>query len=69
MTQVENGFKLESTGREFYAYGNVLSVSVEGDLLYGWDGSVDCIERFTPEEKKEIAEHMIARWKAWAEGA
>lgn len=24
-------------------------------------------ERFTPEERKEIAEYMIELWRAWAE--
>lgn len=67
-----------SSGRAFYAYGGVLGLHIEDDglepssLLYGFDGSADGPDgdlasaekpKFTPEERREIAEHMINAWK------
>lgn len=69
-----------SSGRRFYAFGGNLSIDGEGDpagsLLYGSDGGYDpdhCenygtqkYTPFTPAERKEIAEYVIAVWKKWA---
>jgi hypothetical protein len=56
-----------STGREFYGFGNRLSLNGDGVLAYGHDGRVDDLDNppLTLEEKREIADAMIARWIAW----
>lgn len=61
-----------STGRTFYAYSGHLNPADEGGLVYGSDGGVRLVDAegddlpLTPEERKEVAAHMIARWLAWA---
>lgn len=70
-----------STGREFYANLTILGLPWNPDradeLTYGYDGYVGedapdppdgwrVTPEFTPEERREIAEHMIARWLEWA---
>ena len=70
-----------SSGRRFYAYSGVLGVyaSFNGELqlVYGHDGevrlaavydsrSVRTGDAFVPEERREIADEMIARWMKWA---
>lgn len=61
------GFRL-STGRDFYACGNLLSVyeryAGEWTVSYGSDGSVDTDE-WTPAEREELADYMIAQWQAF----
>jgi hypothetical protein len=41
-----------------------------GRLVYGSDGHVDehTDSDFTAEERAEIAEHFIARWRKWERG-
>lgn len=67
----DNGHVTLSSGRRFYAYSGMLSIAVDGDddwIGYGHDGvfqeRID-EEPFSADERKEIAEHMIARWKKW----
>ena len=62
MKETDRGFKL-STGKEFYAYANLLSPDSGGKLAYGYDGRVS--EKLTKAEKQEIADYMIARWQKW----
>jgi hypothetical protein len=70
--QSQRGFVL-STGREFYSCTSSLSVDDDGDeIYYGHDGTVDEWREYgsqpplTVEERREIAEYMIARWQRWA---
>jgi hypothetical protein len=58
-----------SSGRRFYAFSDILGVSVEEPdyLHYGSDGAVHDLHDFTREERREVAETMIARWREWAE--
>lgn len=60
-----------STGQFFYAHGTILGLRADGKLelgeqvLYeGYDGTAGP-QRFTPAERREIAEHMIGVWKNW----
>jgi len=66
----DRGYTL-STGRRFYSWTDRLSVGDDGVLAYGHDSSVSEFEEvpLTPDEKREIAEYMIDRWKAWAAAA
>ena len=53
-----------STGKEFYAHGNILGISESNDVEYfynGYDGG-DYFKDFTNEELKEIADYMIEQW-------
>ena len=57
-----------SSGRSFYAFSGYLSIDPEGEsdhLCYGSDGGKH-VEDWTPDERKEVAEHQIALWRAWA---
>jgi hypothetical protein len=60
-----------STGRRFYAHTDLLSPGIDGDLLYGSDGTShpddDEDELFTSAERQEIAEYMIKRWRKWVD--
>lgn len=60
---------LLDSGRSFYAHMDALSVW-DGKLVSGFDDEVparlDDPEELTPEERSEIAQHMIARWLVWA---
>jgi hypothetical protein len=60
-----------STGRRFYAHAGILGLPDPDDgafygaeLLYGYDGDVG--DKFTREERQEIANFMIARWRDWS---
>lgn len=65
-----------STGRRFYALNGHLGLTwVDPSIAtYGSDGVVgldhlldpDNDERFTADERREIAEAMIAAWARWA---
>ncbi len=73
----DDGFVL-STGRTFYANRLILGLAPDGDVVYeGYDGIVEATRArddwenegaeppFTPAERREIAEYMIERWRAW----
>lgn len=70
MKKVEDGYLLESTGREFYANGYIGAVeSFEGsvDIAHGYDGYIridddEDNEELTSIEKIEIADYMIELW-------
>lgn len=80
MTPTKKGFRL-STGKEFYANRNILGLGPVGEyesrlsLTFGYDGGVSEDQEpneyaenkpFTPEERNEVAEYMIALWREWA---
>ena len=57
----EDHFKL-STGKEFYAHGNILGLCDDVIAIYnGYDGGDD-LDKFTKEEIAEIADYMIDLW-------
>lgn len=65
------------SGRKFYANSGMLSTTRDADprwLNYGADGGI-CFSGFsfdesplTVEERQEIADAMILRWKKWRRG-
>lgn len=80
MEPTGDGFKL-STGREFDANRSILGIDpteLPLRLTEGYDSSVredepDYVndksyrdDAFTPAERQEIAEYMIALWRQWA---
>ncbi len=65
-----------STGRTFYALNGTIGLSPDSDEpSYGADGSISTegevyttipsIPAWTPVERAELADAMIARWQAW----
>ena len=69
-----DGFVLDS-GREVYANNGIVGMDPNGNVFEGYDGVIEYIDpdeyaefnrpRFTPEERKELAGHMVALWKKW----
>lgn len=70
MKYLGDGYLLESTGRTFYAHCGLLSPGADGELMEGYDGTVWAgeDEPWTPEERAEIADFMIAEWQAFKVG-
>ncbi len=74
MVEEPNGYRL-STGRTFAAHGGRLSVRRDraGDfeICDGYDSvllevtSDDGDDKWTPAERREMAEYMIAEWTAF----
>lgn len=56
-------FRLWS-GRRLYANCNVLGIGPDGSVHTGYDDHLETSD-FTPEERRELAEYAIAKWKAW----
>lgn len=61
---------LEATGRRLYAYGGVIGLGPQyGNpnvvvAHYGYDGELTEYEKpLTVEERRELAEYMVTRWK------
>jgi len=67
MVRNNSGYVL-STGRVIEANQGLLCPMDDGVLAEGYDGTVDSwlAAPLTAEERKEIAEHMISVWQAWA---
>lgn len=57
MIKTKDGFRL-TTGREFYANRNLLSIGI----FDVHPGETDEYEGWTPAEKAELADYMIAPW-------
>lgn len=66
-----------SSGREVDGNRDLFSPGDDGALYEGYDGVVDASMEYerdwpgakqplTDEERREVAEQMIARWRAWA---
>ena len=60
----ENDEWVLTTGTRFYAFSGALSVR-RGRLAYGSDGSVAESSDLTADERREIADHVIAEWEVW----
>lgn len=57
-----------STGSQVYACDGVLGIDHLGEVVEGWDGDLfrrDDLD-FAAEERREIADYVIAKWQAWA---
>ena len=69
MKREGNMYRLASN-RTFYAYDGIVSVHPGGHLTEGYDSRVSEFhdEPLTFEERREIADEMIARWSKWACG-
>lgn len=53
-----------ASGREVHANGHILGIGPDG-IYGGYDDQVDDCQ-FTPEERRELAEIAMDRWKLWA---
>lgn len=60
-----------SSGRRFYANRGILGIGDDAEPLQvseGYDGGVGGPDDFSESERREIADFMIARWQAFANG-
>lgn len=61
-----------SSGLELYANLGIIGISPGLELSHGYDGPFQKLNAdfdpidFTPEEKEELAGHMIQRWTQWS---
>ncbi len=70
MTELGNGsFQFESTGRYASAHADIIGIDDEGNTFAGYDNDFDADgdepNDFTPEERRELADFMIARWTVY----
>lgn len=56
----------EESKHEEYAFTSLLSVDLDGEITYGYDGSFDT-EDFSVAERHALADTMIKRWTDWKE--
>jgi hypothetical protein len=62
-----NGELVFSSGRELYANNGIIGIDEAGDTFGGYDGSLEYLDDpLTKEERKELSEYMIERWKKYA---
>lgn len=63
-----------STGRRIFSNLGIIGLSPRNDAVYeGYDGGLPCCDewaydpadRWTDEERAELAEYMIALWTSW----
>lgn len=66
MKSTANTIVFESTGREVYANHAIVGISPNGQIFDGYDGYLEGTSKLTQEERKELASHMIERWKEFA---
>ena len=59
-----NGFRLDS-GRAICVDCGILGIDSNGVLCEGYSGFVENAERFTPDERAEIAAYMVNLWIEW----
>lgn len=77
MERINRDTYVLSTGRKVYANQGLISIANQDgipygaandgpfDLRQGYDGSLDDDEAWTVAEKIELAEFMIAQWRAF----
>lgn len=71
-----------SSGRRFYAYGQILGLSPSADhVSYGYDGSINMVNEWfeagdaedekswSAAERAELADYMIGLWTRFKEAA
>lgn len=66
MKWTKDGFVLPS-GRELYAYDNIVGIDPDGDVYEGYDGGLGSMSQpaptgWTPEERAELAREMMRLW-------
>lgn len=54
------------SGRKFYANNGIIGLDPDGGIYGGYDGGFGD-GNFTADEKRELAEMMIMRWRRWGE--
>ncbi len=61
----DNGYRFDCTGKSFYAYFGVIGLGPDLNISEGYDSSIFESDKFTKEERLELAEHMASLWKTW----
>ena len=65
---VDEHYELECSGRLCYANNGILGLNPDADdVTEGYDGGFESRyeDKFTPAERQEIGNHMIALWTTW----
>ena len=62
----ENEEAILSTGKTFSANCKIIGICEELEISEGYDGGLNS-QKFTKEEKREIALYMIDLWIKWVE--
>jgi hypothetical protein len=69
MKKIDNGMFELSSGKQFYAYENILGINEKMEYLHnGYDGCDNIVNdeystsEFTPDEIIEICDYMIDLW-------
>ena len=57
-----------STGKRFYANAGLIGICPSGEVAEGYDGDVST-SSFTPDERRELADYMIALWQQFKDAA
>lgn len=52
--------------RQIAAHEGIVGIGADGVPTHGYDGGLDD-DRLSAEQKRELAEQMIARWRAYLE--
>jgi hypothetical protein len=71
--RIEGDTIIFSSGREFYANRGVIGLSDDLYVSQGYDGGLDAwpsegtTHFMTPEERRELADYMIALWTKFRE--
>lgn len=63
-----DNFVLETTGKKLKAHHCIIGIDAFGEvgsINGGYDQGLGWKDQYTNEERRELAEHMIERWKEW----
>lgn len=55
-----------SSGRRLYCHAGILGLASDGEVTYGYDGTLDQQSQLTRRERCEIAAYMTDLWLKWS---
>lgn len=67
----QTGDTIFSTGRRVDAHAGIIGINADGEIFDGYDGGFDVPPHnpLTADEKRELADEMIARWQRYRDAA
>lgn len=70
--QFGDGLQIECTGRKIYPNCFIIGISPDLEIHQGYDGIIELAneepeDKFTPAERKELADYMISLWQEYAQ--
>lgn len=64
--RTEHDYIVLDNGRRIYVSAGVIGIDERGEAFNGYDGDFGEYEPdLTPEERREVAEAMVERWRKW----